>query len=181
MRSRALIAALLVTSPAIVPIAAEAAFVFSASGMADNALLPREFGCARDGGANRAPGFTWNDVPPGTKSFAIVGLDPDGGKGKGAVHILLYNLPGNATSIGSAQIAAHAFAAGALDTGDKGYRGPCPPAGDAPHHYIVTLYALDLAPSLPPDLDRDGLMHAIAGHSLDATSTILRYQATREP
>jgi hypothetical protein len=35
-----------------------------------------------------------------------------------------------------------------LDTGATGgngnYGGPCPPAGDAPHHYIFTLYALDV-------------------------------------
>ena len=167
-----LIATLLVAAPA----AAAAAFVFGAAGIADNALLAQDAGCTRDGGANHAPGFTWNGAPVGTLSFAIIGTDPDGGKGKGAVHVLLYNVPGNVTSISSAQIATHAYTEGPL--GDAaGYRGPCPPAGDAPHHYIITIYALDVASSLPAGLDRDGLLKAIDGHSLEATTTILRYQS----
>ena len=167
-----LIAAFLIAAPAV----ANAAFALSATGLADNALLAQDAGCTRDGGDNHAPGFGWTGAPAGTLSFAILGTDPDGGKGKGAVHVVLYNIPGTATSISSAQIAAHAFSAGPLAPDSAGYRGPCPPAGDAPHHYIITIYALDVAPALPAGLDRDGLMKAIDGHSVEATSTILRYQ-----
>ena len=34
------------------------------------------------------------------------------------------------------------------DFGSAGYGGPCPPEGDAPHHYIFTIHALK-EPSLP--------------------------------
>lgn len=155
---------------------ADAAFALAADGLADNALLARSAGCERDGGTNQAPGLTWNGPPAGTRSFAIVGTDPDGGRGKGAIHVLIYNIPGTATSLTSAQIGAHAYAAGALGGDVVGFRGPCPPAGDAPHHYIITIYALDI-PTLPPGLDHDGLMQAMSGHSLDATTTILRYSS----
>ncbi|MGA2392673.1 MAG: YbhB/YbcL family Raf kinase inhibitor-like protein [Candidatus Lustribacter sp.] len=154
--------------------AADAAFGLSADGLADNALLAQSAGCERDGGTNQAPTFSWNGPPAGTRSFALVGTDPDGGKGKGAIHVLIYNIPATATTLTGAQIAAHAYAAGALGAGVAGFRGPCPPAGDAPHHYIVTIYALGVA-TLPPNLDHDALMQAMAGHSLDATTTILRY------
>lgn len=166
-----LIAALLVAAPA----AADAAFALAATGLPDNALLAQDAGCTRDGGTNHAPGFSWSGTPAGTLSFAIIGTDPDGGKGKGAVHVVLYNIPGTVSSINSAQIASHAYTAGPLNDA-AGYRGPCPPAGDAPHHYIITIYALDIAPALPAGLDRDGLMKALDGHSLEATTTILRYQ-----
>ncbi|MES2160296.1 MAG: YbhB/YbcL family Raf kinase inhibitor-like protein [Pseudomonadota bacterium] len=55
-----------------------------------------------------------------------------------------------------------------------GYDGPCPPWNDALlHHYVFTLYALDVA-ALPADLALDGqaIRNAIAGHVLaEATLT----------
>ena len=33
---------------------------------------------------------------------------------------------------------------GRTDFGPPGYGGPCPPAGDPPHHYLFTVYALDI-------------------------------------
>jgi Raf kinase inhibitor-like YbhB/YbcL family protein len=172
LRTFALLLMLLGATSAV----AGAAFALSADGLADNAMLARSAGCDRDGGANQAPTLNWAAPPAGTRSFAIVATDPDGGKGKSAIHAVIYNIPGTATSLTTAQISAKAFAGGELGSGVTGFRGPCPPAGDAPHHYIFTIYALDI-PLLPTGLDRDSLMQAMSGHSLDATSTILRYQA----
>jgi hypothetical protein len=31
-----------------------------------------------------------------------------------------------------------------MDFGVPGYGGPCPPKGDKPHHYIFTIYAVDV-------------------------------------
>ncbi|HEX9221469.1 MAG TPA: YbhB/YbcL family Raf kinase inhibitor-like protein, partial [Gemmatimonadaceae bacterium] len=33
-------------------------------------------------------------------------------------------------------------AQGNTDFGTKGYGGPCPPVGDKPHHYHITVFAL---------------------------------------
>jgi len=61
------------------------------------------------------------------------------------------------------------FAGDAQMSGDYyGYDGPCPPWNDALlHHYVFTLYALDI-PSLPKDMALDGqsVRAAIAGHVL---------------
>src|SRR5580692_11047970 len=102
--------------------AADAAFALAADGLADNAMLARSAGCERDGGTNQAPTLTWTAPPAGTRSFALVGTDPDGGKGKGAIHAVIYNIPGTARSLTGAQIGAHAFAAGALGSDVAGFR-----------------------------------------------------------
>jgi phosphatidylethanolamine-binding protein (PEBP) family uncharacterized protein len=57
--------------------------------------------------------------------------------------------------------------------GEAAYRGPCPPAGQVPHHYTITVIASDLAPgALPPALTRDELMAALKGHALEAQSVV---------
>ena len=58
-------------------------FTVTSPGLADGALLStRNAGSAGDcGGENMSPALAWSEVPEGTKSFAIVVYDVDGGKG----------------------------------------------------------------------------------------------------
>jgi phosphatidylethanolamine-binding protein (PEBP) family uncharacterized protein len=52
----------------------------------------------------------------------------------------------------------------------------CPPVGDVPHHYVLTVIASDLAPgTLPAGLDRNALLAALKGHALGGQSVIGRY------
>jgi hypothetical protein len=166
------------------PLTAQAAgFAVSAIGLPDNALLPKDMGYDKMssdgvhpcGGVNRAPGLTWTNVPAGAQSFAILEVDPDGAGGQGVNHWVIYNIPGNVTSISTGDVAAAKYTPG-RGTGDLvGYRGPCPPIGDAPHHYVFTLYALSSPPTLPAGLDRAGVFAAMKGNIVGATTTILRY------
>ncbi len=60
--------------------------------------------------------------------------------------------------------------------GVAAYRGMCPPVGDVPHHYVLTVIASDLAPgTLPAGLDRNALLAALKGHALGGQSVIGRY------
>ena len=103
------------------------------------------FGCT---GQNVSPGLAWTGAPAGTKSFALTMYDPDAPTGSGWWHWVVYNIPGTAKSIvaGAGDVKKNLLPAGAVqgntDFGTPGYGGPCPPAGDKPHHYIFTLYAL---------------------------------------
>jgi Raf kinase inhibitor-like YbhB/YbcL family protein len=170
---------------ASLPVAANAAgFTISANGEADNAMLPAAMGYDKTdssgvrlcGGVNRAPGFSWANAPAKTVSYAILEVDPDGRGGLGVNHWVIYNIPGSASGISAAEIAAGKYTPG-RGTGDLvGYRGPCPPPGDAPHHYIVQLFALDAPPDFPAGLDHDGVVAAMKGHTLGATTTIMRFQ-----
>jgi Raf kinase inhibitor-like YbhB/YbcL family protein len=172
---------------ATAPLAANAAgFALSANGLADDGMLSKDMAFDKTstdgrnrpcGGMNRAPGFTWTNAPAGTQSFAILEVDPDGGAGRGVNHWVIYNIPGSATSISPEEIAAGKYTPG-RGTGDLvGYRGPCPAPGDAPHHFVVTIYALSAPPAFPAGLDRDGVMAAMQGKVLGATTTVMRYQA----
>jgi Raf kinase inhibitor-like YbhB/YbcL family protein len=122
-----------------------------ASGTFDKKFTLNAFGCT---GSNVSPSIKWSNLPTGTKSLALQVQDRDAPAGNSFWHWTVYNIPASATSLpqgaGNAPNAlpAPAFngANDFLDTGATGgngnYGGPCPPAGDKPHHYVFILYAL---------------------------------------
>lgn len=103
------------------------------------------FGCE---GGNESPALQWSGAPEGTRSLALTIYDPDAPTGSGWWHWVVVNLPAVATGLprGAGTAAGDALPGGArqigTDFGMPGYGGPCPPAGDPPHRYVVTLHAL---------------------------------------
>jgi Raf kinase inhibitor-like YbhB/YbcL family protein len=101
------------------------------------------FGCE---GGNRSPELKWSDVPAGTKSFAVTVYDPDAPTGSGWWHWVVYDIPAAAHGLpGGAGVATMPASQGRqarTDYGTKAFGGACPPAGDKPHRYIFTVYAL---------------------------------------
>lgn len=114
-------------------------------------------GCA---GGDQSPALAWSGAPAGTKSYAVVMYDPDA-PGGGWWHWIVFNIPasvhGLVADAGAAQ--AHSLPPGAgegrNDFGFSHYGGPCPPAGDRPHRYVITVYALK-RPHLPADAHSSG-------------------------
>jgi hypothetical protein len=100
-------------------------------------------GCA---GQNTSPALQWSNAPAGTRSFAVTMYDPDAPTGSGWWHWVMYNIPASTTSLangaGNGRNAPSGSAQGMTDFGTKGYGGPCPPVGDRPHHYHITVFAL---------------------------------------
>jgi Raf kinase inhibitor-like YbhB/YbcL family protein len=173
-----MIAALAVVAVVAGHASADERFTLSSPGLADNATLEsRHAANANDcGGGNVSPELDWRGVPDGTKSFAITIYDPEGGKGLGIVHWIVYRIPASARSLGEGAPPVEGSVGGINRTGKDGYYGPCPPVGDPPHHYVVQAYALDLpATALPTALNRDGLLAAMKGHVLASSSLVLRY------
>jgi hypothetical protein len=88
--------------------------------------------------------------PKGTKSFAVTMYDPDAPTGSGWWHWLIFNIPNNVHELkrGAGDPTKNLAPKGSIqsitDFGTKGYGGPCPPVGDKPHRYIITVYALDV-------------------------------------
>ncbi|MFZ2081121.1 MAG: YbhB/YbcL family Raf kinase inhibitor-like protein [Xanthobacteraceae bacterium] len=163
-------------------------FTLSSPAFNDNAMLPLKYAggalCGSDSrGGNFSPPLAWSSPPPGTRSFAVLMIDPDGQRGIGSLHWVAYGIPAERRELkegeGGAPPASDIIN-GKNSRGAMGYTGPCGPPTDAPHHYVIDVVALDLAPdALPPGLDREQLLKSIGGHSLGPASLVVRYR--REP
>jgi Raf kinase inhibitor-like YbhB/YbcL family protein len=118
----------------------------SEGGTIASAQVYKGFGCTGD---NVSPELSWSGAPAGTKSFALTVYDPDAPTGSGWWHWLIVNIPSAVTKLtknaGSptAKLGPKSSLQTRTDFGTPGYGGPCPPKGDAPHHYIFTVFALD--------------------------------------
>jgi hypothetical protein len=67
--------------------------------------------------------------------------DPDAPGGV-FIHWTVSRIPPAVTHIGGGASLPPDVIAGRNSFGAAGYRGPCPPRGAAPHHYVVTLSAI---------------------------------------
>ena len=162
-------------------------FRLSSPAFGDDGMLPVKYAgnilCGKDSrGGNISPPLAWSNPPSGTKSFAVVMIDPDGRRGLGSVHWVGYGIPASRTSLHEGEGGAMpsiGIIGGRNSRGTLGYTGPCGPPVDAAHHYVIDLIALDLPPdALKGGLSRDELLTAIAGHSLGPASLVVRYRRT---
>jgi len=130
------------------------------------AQVYNSFGCK---GKNISPAMTWSGAPDGTKSFAVTVYDPDAPTGSGWWHWVVYNLPATTSALpenaGSKQDPKLPTGAlqGRTDLGNVAYDGPCPDKGQAPHRYLVTLYALSID-KLPVPAEASGAMVTWTAH-----------------
>jgi Raf kinase inhibitor-like YbhB/YbcL family protein len=150
-------------------------FQLSSPQFEQGATLPQELAYNRSGctGRNISPSLAWSGAPHDAKSLALIVFDPDAGKGRGWTHWVAYGIDPTTNAL---RPGAHPPKGGKNSWGDTVYDGPCPPPGDPPHHYVFTLYALDLSPdALKPGLDRPALLAAIKDHTLATAELIGRY------
>jgi Raf kinase inhibitor-like YbhB/YbcL family protein len=115
--------------------------------LAKTHILSADFGFGCEGN-NQSPHLAWSGAPAATKSFAITCFDPDAPTGSGFWHWLVVNIPPNVSELplDAGNPKTGKLPQGALQTrtdfGTPGYGGPCPPAGDHPHRYLFTVFAV---------------------------------------
>ena len=80
---------------------ADERFTLSSPSLTDNATLDsRHAASAQDcGGKNVSIPLAWSNAPSETKSFAVTIFDPDGARGLGIVHWVLYGIPAATTAL----------------------------------------------------------------------------------
>lgn len=162
------------------PVQAQERFTLNIPGVSDDRLFTT--GNASDakgcGGHNNSPALNWTAGPTGTLSYAIVMHDPDGAKGQGVDHWVHYGIKSSTRQIpaGAGTKPTLEGVGGLNSRNGTSYMGPCPPVGDSAHHYVIQIYALDLAPdALPAGLTRAQLLEKINGHVLRNSSVVRRY------
>ncbi|ANS88028.1 YbhB/YbcL family Raf kinase inhibitor-like protein [Vibrio scophthalmi] len=122
------------------------------------------FGCSGD---NLSPQLSWDDVPAGTKSFAITAYDPDAPTGSGWWHWVAVDIPANVTTL-ERGVSGKSIKANEMknDYGLKGFGGVCPPKGAGMHRYEFTVFAL---PTEKLELPQ-GASNALIGFMLNSSA-----------
>jgi Raf kinase inhibitor-like YbhB/YbcL family protein len=147
----------------------EGSLMVESEGIVQQKPIPTKYSAYGNG---ISPPLKWSDVPPGTKSLALILEDPDAPRAEPFVHWLMYNIPPDTRSLpeGIPTDERLKQPPGALQGKNSrdaiGYFGPRPPQGDQPHHYHFQVFALDTQLDLPPGADRDALVKAMSGHVL---------------
>jgi len=135
--------------------------------------IPSKFTCD---GQDVSPPLSWDGVPEGAQSLALVMEDPDAPAGIW-VHWVLYNIPvvsrGLTEGVPADEELPDGSRSGINSWRRSGYGGPCPPGGT--HRYFFRLYAIDAQLDLAPGATKEGLLTAIQGHVVGQTEIMGTY------
>ena len=100
-------------------------------------------------GQDQSPQLSWTAGPAKTKSYVVTMYDTDAPTGSGFWHWVVYGIPAttHALPAGAGALKSTALPKGSVqatnDAGMARYLGAAPPKGDQPHHYYLTVTALD--------------------------------------
>ncbi len=154
----------------------------TSSAFPDKGEIPSQYTCD---GEDKSPPLAWDDVPNGTKSFALIVDDPDAPDPAAPkmvyVHWVLYDIPASARALAEGTTARNLPAGarqGINDFSKMDHGGPCPPIGR--HRYFHKLYALDTSLGDRGKISKQGLLAAMKGHVLAEAQLVGTYQRKRK-
>lgn len=134
---------------------------------------------------NRSPPLVWTPVED-AQAYAIIVEDPDAPREQPFVHWLIWNIPGEASSLPEALPATPQLGQiggavqGLNDMGTAGYYGPRPPPGHGVHHYYFQIFALAAPLDLPADTPLSVLVDVLKGDTLADGQLVVTYEAAAD-
>jgi Raf kinase inhibitor-like YbhB/YbcL family protein len=162
-----------INSP-IPSLAPSGTFIIRVGSLNSGSVLPDVYTCK---GASESPAVSWDGIPPGTKSLALILDDPDAPNGM-FTHWIVYNIPPESGELVQAQpntkVLANGAQQGDTSTGSRGYFAPCPPIG-ASHRYVFRMYAVDMDIT-QPTADRESIDWALTGHTIAKTELLTTFK-----
>jgi Raf kinase inhibitor-like YbhB/YbcL family protein len=127
-------------------------------------------------GRDLSPPLSWTDVPPGTRSLALIVDDPDAPDPAAPlrtwVHWVVTDLPPETTGLAEG-VTRVPGRIGLNDWDHAAWEGPLPPKGR--HRYVFKLYALDRTLELDRPTKK-AVERAMQGHVLAETKLVGEYQ-----
>jgi Raf kinase inhibitor-like YbhB/YbcL family protein len=153
--------------------AQEKLFAMSSTTFRDGQMMPKKVGNSPANepnnpnclGENVSPQLSWTDPPAGTRSYALLMVDPEGRGGGGVIHWVAYGIAASITGFAEGEVAKDSpnYVGGKSRMGVGHYSGPCMPPHQTARHYTFVLVATDLEPNaLPPGLTKEELTGKIA-------------------
>src|ERR1700689_2971461 len=137
--------------------------------------IPGMAGGPPDASKMVSPPLSWTNAPAGTKSFVLLLHDPDAHAATAFddfPHWLIFNIPGDATSLPEGVKADSTVAPQANNIArSPSFFGPCAPPGPGPPS-TFELFALDTTLDLKKGASRDDVQKAMDGHVLTGTVLI---------
>jgi Raf kinase inhibitor-like YbhB/YbcL family protein len=99
--------------------------------------IPRVYTCS---GRGISPPLQWSGAPDGTRELVLLMRDIDA-PGRNFVHWVVAGIPPNTDSVMAGDVPSSGVE-GVNSAGSIDYTPPCPPHGDRPHRYLITILAL---------------------------------------
>ncbi len=141
--------------PSSTTISAASSLTITVAGVVEGEAIDAAFTCDGD---NEGPVVSFDGVPDGTESLALVVDDPDAPTADPFVHWVVYGIEPDTDEITDG-LTGLRYGVNDLDT--TAWFGPCPPPGDGPHTYRWRLWALGPVPEPIDGLDGRALERAV--------------------
>lgn len=161
------------------PAAPPTPMTLASSAFADGGVIPDKYTQA-SASTPVSPTLSWDNVPAGTVSFALIMHDPDTAPNKGSadvLHWMAFNIPAAARALPENVPTMAQLPDGTIQPnnlrGSPGFLGPG--ARGVYHHYTFELYALDTKLNLAPGATRPEVLAAMDGHVIGKAAYMGRF------